>query len=233
MIYDFHGNFSEIYPIKKEILKNPDRERWGYFWDFEDYLIEDESGRGLTLQGIMLGSTKDFTLFEGLFQRAFRMTTINAKIKNFIISDYTDFSDFGLDFEETYIRTSIDVLSSEIDMKIRRMEEFLDHVKTFIKRKGLVWVSLCPYWTSLIHDETQKFWGDDVFVTRLPDEYAPMNLKELWEELDTLGGVKFDKDMMWEDFSFMYPNFVSYIDPEISKRIDTEFLGTSSEYGLL
>jgi hypothetical protein len=230
MIYDFHGNFSEIYPIQKDSLRIPDRNRWGYFWDFEDYLIENEDGRGLTLQGIMLRSAEDFTFFEGLFQRAFRMTTINAKIKNFIISDYTE---FGLDFEETYIKTSIDLLSSEIDGKIRRMEEFLDHVKKFIKRKGLVWVSLCPYWTSLIHDETQKFWGNDVFVTRLPDEYAPMNLKELWEELDLLGGIKFDKDMMWEDFSFMYPNFVIYIDPEISKRIDTDFLGTSSEYGLL
>jgi hypothetical protein len=45
--------------------------------------------------------------------------------------------------------------------------------------------------------------------------------------------MKFDKDMMWEDFSYMYPEYVKYLDPKISKRIDTGFLGTSSEYGLL
>ena len=83
MIYDFHGNFSEIYPIPKDSLKSPDRDKWGYYWDFEDYLIENESGRGLSLQGILLSNPNDFELFSGLFQRAFRMSTINAKLKNF------------------------------------------------------------------------------------------------------------------------------------------------------
>lgn len=233
MIYDFHGNFSEIYPISKDTLKSPDREKWGYFWDFEDYLIEGESGRGLTIQGILLNSPEDFKLFKGLFHRAFRMSTINAKIKNFIISGHMPYSDFGVDFESTYIKNSVDALNSEIDEKIQRMEDFLESIKNFIRRAGRVWIAICPYLTPLIIDEIQKFWGSDVLVITLPDEYGPMNIKELWEDLDILGGLDFNKDMMWEDFSFMYPEFVNYIDPEISKRIDTGFLGTSSEYGLL
>jgi hypothetical protein len=60
-----------------------------------------------------------------------------------------------------------------------------------------------------------------------------MNNKDLWEELDVKGPLEFDKDMMWEDFSFIWPNLVKYVDPDIIKRIDTDFLRISSEYGLI
>jgi hypothetical protein len=160
------------------------------------------------------------------------MSTINAKLKNFHVVNFTDFID-SAEFESSYIRESVEVLSSEIDGKIERMNDLFEEIKNLIKRRNGVWVSLCSYWTDLLHEETQKFWGDDIFVFRLPVEYSPMNFKSLWEELDTLGGMKFDKDMMWEDFSYMYPEYVKYLDPKISKRIDTGFLGTSSEYGLL
>ena len=232
MIYDFHGNFSEIYPIPKDSLKKPDRERWGYYWDFEDYIIENESGRGLSIQGILLTDIDDFKLFSGLFQRAFRMSTINAKLKNFHIVNYTDFND-SPEFESSYISNSVSELGSQIDEKIGRMNDLFGEIKNSIKRREGVLISLCPYWTDLIHDETQKFWGDDIKVFRLPVEYSPMNFKELWEELDIIGGLEFEKDMMWEDFSFMYPQFVKYLDPEIRQRIDTDFLGASSKYGLL
>jgi hypothetical protein len=232
MIYDFHGNFSEIYPIPKDSLKFPDRDKWGYYWDFEDYLIENETGRGLSIQGIFLSNPDDFRLFSDLFQRAFRMSTINAKLKNFHVVNFTDFID-SEEFESSYVKESVEVLSSEVDAKIERMNDLFEEIKNLIKRRNGVWISLCPYWTDLMHEETQKFWGDDVFVFRLPVEYSPMNFKSLWEELDILGGMKFDKDMMWEDFSYMYPEYVKYLDPRISKRIDTDFLGTSSEYGLL
>ena len=232
MIYDFHGNFSEIYPIPKDSLKIPDRDRWGYFWDFEDYLMENESGRGLSLQGILLLNPKDLDLFSGLFQRAFRMSTINAKLKNFHILNFTDFLD-SPGFQGSYIKNSIDILDSEVDIKIERMWDLFEEIKILIKRRKGVWVSLCPYWTDLNHEETEKFWGDDISVFRLPVEYSPMNFKGLWEELDVLGGIKFNKDMMWEDFSYMYPEYVKYLDHRITERIDTNFLGTSSEYGLL
>jgi len=232
MIYDFHGNFSEIYPIPKDSLKSPNRDKWGYYWDFEDYLIENESGRGLSLQGILLSNPNDFELFSGLFQRAFRMSTINAKLKNFHVVNFKDFIDSS-EFESSYVKESVEVLSSEVDQKIERMNNLFSEIKNLIKRRNGVWISLCPYSTDLIHEEIQKFWGEDIFVLRLPVEYSPMNYKGLWEELDTLGGMKFDKDMMWEDFSYMYPEYVKYMDQETSKRIDTGFLGTSSEYGLL
>lgn len=232
MIYDFHGNFSEIYPIPKDSLKNPDRERWGYYWDFEDYLIENESGRGLSLQGMILTNPEDLKLFSGLFQRAFRMSTINAKLKNFHVVNFADFVT-SPEFQSSYIKDSIIVLDSEVDSKIEGMNNLFEEIKNLIKRRSGVWVSLCPYWTDLIHEETQNFWGDDIFVFRLPVEYSPMNFRGLWEELDTLGSMEFNKDMMWEDFSYMYPEYVKYLDPEISKRIETDFLGTCSEYGLL
>ena len=122
MIYDFHGNFSEIYPIPKDSLKFPARDKWGYYWDFEDYLIENETGRGLSLQGIFLSNPDDFQLFSDLFQRAFRMSTINAKLKNFHVVNFTDFID-STEFESSYIRESVEVLSSEVDAKIERMND--------------------------------------------------------------------------------------------------------------
>jgi hypothetical protein len=232
MIYDFHGNFSQIYPLKKELLKSPDRDKWGYYWDFEDYLIEEETGRGLTLQGFMISSIEDFSVFSGLFQRAFRMSTINAKIKNCIIINYMDFGS-GLDFEDSYLRSSVRELDFDIDAKIESMNSLFDLIRNKLRRNARIWIPLNSYWTDLMRDETSNFWGLDVEILRLPEEYTPMNNKDLWEELDTKGPLEFNKDMMWEDFSFIWPNLVKYVDPDIVKRIDTDFLRIGSEYGLI
>lgn len=232
MIYDFHGNFSGIYPVKKDSLKNPDRDQWGYYWDFEDYLIENEKGLGLTIQGFMITSPSDLDVFSGFFQRAFRMSTINAKIKNFVIINYEDFI-ISDEFERKYLKEAVEVLSTEIDEKIEKMSGLFESIKSGIRRSERVWIPLNSYWTDLMKEETCKFWGDDTQVIRLPEEYTPINNKELWEELDCLGPIKFEKDMMWEDFSYQWPNLVKYIDPETVKRIDTDFLRISDEYGLI
>lgn len=232
MLYDFHGNFSQIYPLKKEILKSPDRNKWGYYWDFEDYLIEEEPGRGLTLQGFMISSIEDFSVFSGLFQRAFRMSTVNAKIKNCIIINYMDFGS-APDFEDSYLRSSVRELDLDIDAKIGSMNSLFDLIKNKLRRSACIWIPLNSYWTDLMRDETSNFWGPDVEVLRLPEEYTPMNNKDLWEELDIKGPLEFNKDMMWEDFSFVWPNLVKYVDPDIVKRIDTDFLRIGSEYGLI
>jgi hypothetical protein len=232
MIYDFHGNFSQIYPLKKEILKSPDRNTWGYYWDFEDYLIDGETGRGLTVQGFMISTPDDFSVFSGLFQRAFRISSVNAKIKNCIIVNYADFGS-SPDFEDSYLRSAVDTLSSDIDAKIVSMHDFFSLIKNKLRRREGVWIPLNSYWTDLMREETSNFWGQSIEIIRLPEEYTPMNNKDLWEELDVKGPLEFDKDMMWEDFSFIWPNLVKYVDPDIIKRIDTDFLRISSEYGLI
>ena len=81
MIFDFNEKFPEIYPIDMDLLLDPDRERFGYFWDFEDYIIKENLGLGLNLQGILIISEDDLSLFAGLFDTAFRTTTINSRIK--------------------------------------------------------------------------------------------------------------------------------------------------------
>ena len=80
-----------------------------------------------------LSNPNDFQLFSDLFQRAFRMSTINAKLKNFHVVNFTDFID-SEEFEFSYVRESIEVLSSEVDAKIERMNDLFEEIKNLIKK---------------------------------------------------------------------------------------------------
>ena len=66
MIFDFYENFSSLYPLRKEELLLPDREKFGYYWDFEDFLVENERGKGLVLQGFMISNEEDLSGFKDL-----------------------------------------------------------------------------------------------------------------------------------------------------------------------
>lgn len=230
-IYDFYDNFSKIYPLDKEDLKNPDRSKFGYYWDFEDYIIGGEVGRGLVLQGIMITNPDDFKFFYGIFQQGFRMTVINSAIKNSFIVNFDDFFNTE-EFKDNYSRNTISSLAESFDVSVQRMTSFFDTLKTKSKR-GRVWIPLDNYWTDLIKADVEKFWGSDVSVYRLPLEYSNMNRKDLWEEVHQLGPLEFNKDMAWEDLSYTYPQLVKYIDKDILERIDTEFLGNCHKYGIL
>lgn len=230
-IYDFYDNFSSIYPIDKDFLKTPNRDQIGYYWDFEDYFIGGETGRGLVIQGILLTDEKDFNFFKGLFQQAFRMTAINSAIKSPYISNIEDFVP-SVSLKDNYFREIIEGFSKSFQSKTDSMNAFFDLIKTKIKR-GKIWIPLNDYWTDLIKSDTEKIWGNDVRVFRLPDEYLAMNRKDLWEELHELGPLEFNIDMAWEDLSYRSPELVNYMDKEVLERIDTEFLGNCHKYGIL
>lgn len=230
-IYDFYENFSSIYPIDKDSLKSPNRDQIGYYWDFEDYFIKGETGRGLVIQGILLTDERDFNFFKGLFQQAFRMTVINSLVKASYISNIEDFIS-SASLKDNYFREVISNFSQTFESKTHSMNIFFDLIKTKIKR-GKIWIPLNDYWTDLIKSDIEKIWGTDVRVLRLPDEYLAMNRKDLWEELHELGPLEFNIDMAWEDLSYASPELVNYMDKDILGRIDTEFLGNCHKYGIL
>jgi len=234
-IYDFYDNFSSIYPIDKDSLKSPDRDQIGYYWDFEDYFIKGEVGRGLVIQGILLTDEKDFIFFKGLFQQAFRMTVINSSVKAPYVSSMGDFIDEFIPsshLKNNYFENVIENFSEAFESKTDSMNSFFDLIKSKLKR-GKIWIPLNNYWTDLIKSDTEKIWGDDIRVLRLPDEYLAMNRKDLWEELHELGPLEFNIDMAWEDLSYASPELVNYMDKDILERIDTGFLGNCHKYGIL
>ena len=230
-IYDFYDNFSDIYPIKKDSIKSPIRDQFGYYWDFEDYFFEGEKGRGLVMQGILLTDEKDFNFFCGLFQQAFRMTVVNAAVKGAYISNIEDFVP-DASFKDNYLRKVIETFSASFRDKHDLMHSFFNSLKMKLKR-GKIWIPLDRYWTDLIKSDVENFWGKDVTVFRLPPEYSAMNRKDLWEELHQLGPLEFNTDMAWEDLSYESPELVNYMDKDILERIDTEFLGNCHKYGIL
>lgn len=230
-IYDFYDNFSTIYPLDKDSLKNPDRDIFGYYWDFEDYIVGGEIGRGLVLQGIMITCPEDFKFFVGIFQQAFRMTAINAVIRSSFIVNFSDFYS-DAEFRDNYSKSIIDTLTKTFDEKIKLMNSFFDMIKIKSKR-GKIWISLDQYWTDLIKSDVEIFWGSGISVIRLPLEYSAMNQKYVWEEVHRIGPLEFNPDMAWEDLSYTYPELVKYIDKDILERIDTGFLGNCHKYGII
>lgn len=229
-IYNFYENFSDIYPISKDFLKTPDRDKIGYYWDLEDYFMEGEIGKGLVIQGFLLTNEHDLDFFYGLFQRAFRMTVINSAVKSSYIGNIQDFISPFL--RDDYFCKTVQVFSESFSSKTQFMKDFFYSLRTKLKR-GKIWISLDSYWTDLVKSDVEKFWGNDITVLRLPDEYTVMNRKDLWEELYELGPLLFKLDMAWEDFSYENPELVNFIDKDILERIDTGFLGNCHKYGIL
>lgn len=230
-IYDFYDNFSDIYPIDKDSLKSPNRNRVGYYWDFEDYFINGETGRGLLIQGILLTDLADLNFFKGLFQQAFRMTVINSIVKESYLGNIDDFVP-DITFKDNYFQAVIEAFSKSFLDKTNSMNEYFDLIKFKLKR-GKIWIPLDNYWTDLIKSDVEKFWGEDIRVIRLPDEYSAMNRKDLWEELHEIGPLEFNIDMAWEDLSYLNPELVNYINKDILDRIDTGFLGNCHKYGII
>ncbi len=233
MVYDFYGKFSEIYPINLEDLKSPEREKWGYFWDMEDYMFKDKNGRGLLLQGILLNTPEDFNTFTKIFNYNLRKTTFNSLIK--ITESLLDNgSEIGLqdeDFSESVEYAAFKNFCDEFHRVNDQKKSYFESLNLSIRR-GKIWISLNHYWTDLIKKETEDFWGSEIRVFRLPDSYSVMNRKDLWEETIMEGIREFDENKIWEDFSYKFPILVKHMDPAIRQKIGVNFLTKATDWGL-
>lgn len=232
-IYDFYGNFSQIYPISKEEIKSPSREKWGYLWDMEDYMFEKENGRGLLIQGILLETPADFNYFQNIFNLNFRKTSINSLVKQIGRIDlsemgFIDGDDLNESFNAGIVRTFKEDLAKVMESKT----EYFKSLNLSLRR-GKIWISLNQYWTDLLEKETKDFWGPDIRVFRLPFEYSQMNRKDVWEESILSGEENLPEDSAWEDLSYNFPNLVKYIDKEIRERINVTYLGDCHDFGIL
>ena len=233
MVYDFYGKFSEIYPINLEDLKSPERDKWGYFWDMEDYMFKDKNGRGLLLQGILLSTPKDFDTFTKIFDHNLRKTTFNSllKLTESLIENVYEIGPQDLDFTESAEYGAFKYFCDESHKVGEQRREYFESLNLSVRR-GKIWISLNPYWTDLIKKETEDFWGPEIRVFRLPDRYFVMNRKDLWEETIIEGMEKLDENKIWEDFSYKFPTLVKHIDPEIRQKIGVNFLTKATDWGL-
>jgi hypothetical protein len=232
MVYDFYGKFSEIYPINLEDLKNPDREKWGYFWDMEDYMFENKNSRGLLIQGIILNTPEDFENYVKIFSSNLRKTIINSLMKmSESLYETTDLVFDDRDISESIEFSIFKNFKDEIHNAMERRNSYLDGLKTSIKR-GSIWISLNNYWTELVKKETEDFWGKDTRVLRLPECYSVMNRKDLWEETLIEGIKEFGEERIWEDFAYKFPHLVKYMDHEIRNKIGVNFLKRGCDLGL-
>lgn len=232
-IYDFYGNFSQIYPISKDEIKSPSREKWGYFWDMEDYMFENENGRGLLIQGFLLETQADFGYFQKIFNLNFRKTSINSIIKEIGRIDTSEigFSD-AQDLNDSFDSLTVKKFKQDLERIIENKKTYFERLHLSLRR-GKIWISINHYWTDLLEKETQDFWGKEIRIFRLPQEYSSMNRKDVWEESILEGGNNFSEDAAWEDLSYNFPNLVKYIDKEIRERIDVTYLGDCHDFGIL
>lgn len=233
MIYDFYGKFSEIYPLDIHHLKDPDREKWGYFWDMEDYMFSGRNDRGILLQGIMLKDPDDLEFFKGIFNLNFKKTKINSIIKEAEVSDFLDIKAITND-QDVIDSTYKGMVRNFSDSLLKLNQERLSYFKELelSVRRGGIWLSLNHYWTDLIRKETEDFWGRDVRIFRLPLSYSSMNDKILWEESIEEGGIEFTEDIAWEEFSHRFTKLVKYIDEEIRERIKVNYLKDLHDFGI-
>lgn len=233
MVYDFYGNFPEIYPIELEDLKNPDRVKWGYFWDMEDYMFSGKNNRGLMMQGMILNSVEDFNEFVKIFNTNFKKTVINSlmKLTESLLGNAVIIEPYDENLNESIAYASVKNFKDELDRVMRQKEAYFDSLKLSVRR-GKVWISLNHYWTELIKKETEDFWGNDVRVFRLPDSYSVMNRKDLWEETIEEGTQEFNENKIWEDFSYKFPLLVKHIDPKIRESIGVNFIIKATNLGL-
>jgi hypothetical protein len=232
-IYDFYGNFSQIYPISKDEIKSPSRDKWGYLWDMEDYMFENENGRGLLIQGILLETPADFNYFQNIFNLNFRKTSINSLVKEIgrIDTSETGFLD-DPDLNDSFDSLTIKKFRLDLEKILQNKKSYFEGLKLSLRR-GKIWISLNHYWTDLLEKETQDFWGKEIRVFRLPIEYSAMNRKDVWEESILEGEIIFSEDVAWEDLSYNFPNLVKYIDKEIRDRINVTYLGDCHDFGIL
>jgi hypothetical protein len=228
MIFDFYENFSSLYPLRKEELLRPDREKFGYYWDFEDFLVENEKGKGLVLQGFMISTEEDLSGFIERFDRAFLRFSIGSIIKN----AFFDLALWDEDLKKKVERKAIDEIKSDFSGRIDRREDFLLSLKSSLK-EGNIWIATNSYWSILVKKDIESFWGNGVKIKTLPDDFSIMNRKDVWEEVDLLGPLNFEPEMAWQDLSFSYPNLVKYIDEGIRQKSGVDFLDQCHDFGLI
>lgn len=229
MIFDFYENFPSIYPISIEFLLNPDRDKIGYYWDFEDYLVEGNLGKGQNLQGILIASEADLSMFIGLFDTGFRMTVINSRIKD-KDPNLVMFSE-SVHLKE-YRESIIKRIKKEFAEAIDNRDFLIESLKKEIK-KNKIWIPLNNSWGSLSETENKIFWGTGVKINRLPSFFSVMNLKELWIEIDKKGPSIFKEDEAWTDLAFQHLDLIKYIDESVAERIGISYLSDIRDLGLI
>jgi hypothetical protein len=228
MIFDFYENFSSLYPLRKEELLRPDREKFGYYWDFEDFLVENEKGKGLVLQGFMISTEEDLSGFIERFDRAFLRFSIGSIIKN----AFFDLALWDEDLKKKVERKAVDEIKSDFSGRIDTRDNFLLSLKSSLK-EGNIWIATNSYWSILVKKDIESFWGNGVKIKTLPDDFSIMNRKDVWEEVDLLGPLNFEPEMAWQDLSFSYPNLVKYIDEGIRQKSGVDFLDQCHDFGLI
>lgn len=228
MIFDFYENFSSLYPLRKEELLLPDREKFGYYWDFEDFLVENERGKGLVLQGFMISNEGDLSGFIERFDRAFLRFSVRSIIKN----AFFDLSLWDDDLKKRVEKKTVAEIKSDFEGRIDRRDDFLLSLKSSLKG-GNIWIATNNYWSILVQRDIEGFWGNGVEIKTLPDDFSIMNRKDVWEEVDLLGPLNFKPEMAWQDLSFSYPNLVKYIEEEIRQKSGIDFLDQCHDFGLI
>lgn len=228
MIFDFYENFSSLYPLRKEELLLPDREKFGYYWDFEDFLVENERGKGLVLQGFMISNEEDLSGFIERFDRAFLRFSIGSIIKN----AFFDLALWDEDLKKNVEKKAVSEIKSDFAGRIDRRDDFLLSLKSSLKG-GNIWIATNNYWSILVKRDIEGFWGNGVEIKTLPDDFSIMNRKDVWEEVDLLGPLNFVPEMAWQDLSFSYPNLVKYIDEETRQKSGIDFLDQCHDFGLI
>lgn len=234
MIFDFYENFYLLYPLKKGNLLCPNRERFGYYWDFEDFLIEYEKGKGLVLQGFMISKEEDLFGFIERFDRAFLRFSIGSVIKDnvFLYNSGNHYFLEDTDLIKNMERNIITEIKSNFESRIDKREDFLLSLKSSLK-DGNIWIATNNYWSILVEKDIKGFWGNGVEIKTLPDVFYIMNKKDVWEEVDLLGPMNFKPEMAWQDLSFAHPNLVKYIDQEVRQKSGIDFINQCHDFGLI
>lgn len=228
MIFDFYENFSGIYPLKKADLLHPDREKLGYYWDFEDFIVEHQKGKGLVLQGFMISSEEDLSNFVKMFDRAFLTFSMGSVIKNAL----SDFILWNSDLVKNLERNTVAEIKLQFSDRIKERKNFLSSLNSSLKN-GNIWIATNNYWSMLVKKDIEGFWGNGVEIKTLPDDFSIMNRKDVWEEVDLLGPLEFEPEMAWQELSFSYPNLVKYIDEETRQKSGIDFLDQCHGFGLI
>lgn len=231
MIYDFYENFINIYPLPRKDIITPDREVFGYYWEFEDYLIEGERGNGLTIAGFLINVQEDLSHFKMIFDRAFRITTINSIISTIIPAE-EDFVIDDLNFLENYKKNSIKEIEKEFKLKLQLKKDFFGFLDNF-SGDNRIWISSNPHWNKQIQTETEKFWKNEVRIITFPDHFSIMRRKDVWEESYKLDPMEFNENWIWEDLAFRHPSYVKYIDENVVNSLGLDFLDQSHSFGLI
>jgi hypothetical protein len=233
MIFDFYHKFDEIYPLNKDVLLLPDREMLGYFWEFEDYMIQGEKGNGNIIKGFLINNSEDLFYFRSLFNRAFMMTVINSVVR--LPGDsFEDFSPRSSDDEylEDHNKKVVKNITAEFRSRIDKMESFFELLCCHLK-EGAMWISLEGRENIPLDMYIKEFWGPSIKIEKFPNIFSILNRKDVWEEADRTGPLDFKEEMAWQEFSFTHPNLVKYIDEEIRVQADVNYIANAQDFGLI